>query len=73
MSVGALFKSTIQTWTYPSAFIAAPVVSGGNVSDVANVWVTAGQAGVADCSAVAFGHSSAAGVSFSLTAIGRWF
>ena len=73
VSVGALFKSTVQTWTYPSAFIAAPVVSGGNVSDVANVWVTAGQAGVADCSAVAFGHSSAAGASFSLTAIGRWF
>jgi hypothetical protein len=73
VSVGALFKSAVQTWTYPNAFVAAPVVSGGNVSDVANLWVTAGQSGISDCSAVAFGHASATGGSFCLTAVGRWF
>jgi hypothetical protein len=73
VSVGALFKSTLQTWTYPSVFITAPTVGGGNVSDVENLWITAGQAGVADCSAVAFGHASATGASFTLMAIGRWF
>lgn len=73
VSVGALFKSTLQTWSYPISFVAAPAVNGGGVSDVANLWVTAGQAGALDCSAVAFGHSSITGGSFSLTAIGRWF
>lgn len=73
VSIGALFKSAVQTWTYPSVFVAAPVVSAGNVDDVANLWVTAGQAGALNCSAVAFGHASATGASFSLTAIGRWF
>ena len=72
-SVGALFKSAVQTWAYPIGFAASPLVTGGNVSDVSNMWVTAGQAGVADCSAVAFAHASATGGTFSLTAIGRWF
>ena len=35
--VGAAFKLAIQTWTFPSGFIAAPVVSGGAVNDVANL------------------------------------
>ena len=73
VSVGALFKSAVQTWTYPNAFITDPVVCGGNVSAVTNLWVTEGQPGVADCSAVAFGHASATGATFTLTAIGRWF
>jgi hypothetical protein len=73
VGIGALFKSAVQTWTYPSTFVAAPVVSGGNVDDVANLWVTAGQANAANCNAVVFGHASATGASFSLTAIGRWF
>lgn len=73
VSIGALFKSTTQTWTYPATFVAAPVVNGGNVSDVANLWVASGQSGIADCSAVAFAHVSTTGETFSLTAIGRWF
>lgn len=73
VAVGALFKSAVQAWNYPAAFVAAPVVSGGNVSDVANLWVTAGQGGATNCSAVVFAHASATGGSFCLTAIGRWF
>ena len=71
--VGAAFKSATQTWTFPSGFIAPPVVSGGAVSDVANLWVSAGQATTSVSSAVAFAHVSATGGSFQLTAIGRWF
>jgi hypothetical protein len=71
--VGAAFKSATQTWTFPSEFIAPPVVSGGAVSDVANLWVSAGQATTSVSSAVAFAHVSATGGSFRLTAIGRWF
>jgi hypothetical protein len=73
VSVGALFKSPVQTWTYPMAFVANPVVSGGDVSDVENMWVSAGQAGLTGCSSVAFAHTSTTGASYSLTAIGRWF
>ena len=57
----------------PNGFIAPPVVSGGAVSDVANLWVSAGQATTSVSSAVAFAHVSATGGSFRLTAIGRWF
>ena len=71
--VGAAFKSATQTWIFPSGFIAAPVVSGGAVSDVANLWVSAVQATTSLSSAVAFAHVSATGGSFQLTAIGRWF
>ena len=71
--VGAAFKSATQTWTFPSGFIAPPIVSGGNVSDVANLWISAGQTTTSVSSAVAFAHVSATGGSFQLTAIGRWF
>ena len=37
VAVGAAFKSATQTWAFPRAFIAPPIVSGGNVSDVTNL------------------------------------
>jgi hypothetical protein len=73
VAIGALFKSTIQAWNFPSSFISAPVVSAGGVDDVSNVWVTAGQADALGCSAAAFAHTSATGSTFMLNAIGRWF
>jgi hypothetical protein len=60
-SVGVAFKLATQTWKFLSGFIAAPVVSGGAVSDVANLWVSAGQATTSVSSAVAFAHVSATG------------
>ena len=71
--VGVAFKLATQTWKFLSGFIAAPVVSGGAVSDVANLWVSAGQATTSVSSAVAFAHVNATGGSLQLTSIGRWF
>ena len=71
--VGATFRSVIQTWTFPSGFIAPPIVLGGAASDVANRWVSAGQPTTSASSAVAFAYVSATGGSFQLTASGRWF
>ena len=71
--VGVAFKLATQTWKFLSGFVAAPVVSGGAVSDVANLWVSAGQATTSVSSAVAFAHVSSTGGSLQLTSIGRWF
>ena len=69
---GVAFK-LVQTWKFLSGFIEAPVVSGGAVSDVANLWVSAGQATTSVSSAVAFVFVSATGGSLQLASIGHWF
>ncbi|WP_373355266.1 DUF2793 domain-containing protein [Pseudoroseicyclus sp. CXY001] len=68
---GALYRSADVTWTFPQAFVAAPVVSGGAA---AGAWVTpvsaaAGSAELCLRATASVGTATA----FGAMAVGRWF
>ena len=69
---GTLFRSASVTWTFPAAFIAAPVVTGQ--ADPVDMWMTAA---LPITTSVALRLSSAISVAtataFRAVATGRWF
>ena len=69
---GTLFRSASVTWTFPAAFIAAPVVTGQ--ADPVDMWMTAA---LPITTSVALRISSATSVAtataFRAVATGRWF
>jgi hypothetical protein len=70
---GTLFRSANVTWTFPVAFVAAPVCSGGSVSD-ADCWVSLqAPSATAVVARVRSTVTKGAALTFAATAIGRWF
>jgi hypothetical protein len=68
---GVLWRSADVTWTYPTAFAAAPVVTGS--ADDAGVWVTAALPGTGTCGLrLMTAVSRATATPFRAMAVGRW-
>jgi hypothetical protein len=73
-ALGSLFRSSANvTWTYPSAFIAAPVVTSD--TDDADSWAVAAAAPTTTSVALraVAGVTKAAAITIRATAVGRWF
>lgn len=69
---GAIFGSDPVTWTFPSPFVAAPVVSGG-VDDI-DCWISTGLPTPTTCALRARSSvTKAAALNGRLVAQGRWF
>ncbi|MGB4828742.1 MAG: DUF2793 domain-containing protein [Paracoccaceae bacterium] len=72
-ALGSLFRSANVTWTYPAAFIAAPVVS-GDVDDADGWTTTVGAPGLTSSALrVVSAVTKAAALNFRALAVGRWF
>ncbi len=72
-ALGSLFRSDDVTWTYPAAFVGAPVVCGN--ADDADCWLsTSGAPGAASTVLrLVAGVTKGAGLTFRAFATGRWF
>ena len=71
-SAGALFRSADVVWTYPSAFIVAPVVKGA-VDDI-DAWCVGGApASTTITLRVMSSITKAGALTLRATAVGRWF
>jgi hypothetical protein len=69
---GSLFRSADVTWTYPSVFIAAPVVTGS--ANDSGAWMTTGVPGTTSCVLRLMAATTrATAVTFRAMAVGRWF
>lgn len=72
-SGSSFISSATETWTFPAAFLGAPVVF-GRADSASNRWTTFA---VVDATSAAYRQagtiSSATGVQSILAAIGRWF
>lgn len=72
IATGSIFNSNGSTWTYPSSFIVAPVVTGA--ARDSTKWATIAGTSTTDTIARLYADvSDATSTIINLTAIGRWF
>ena len=69
---GALFRSADVAWTFPAAFVAAPVITGD--ADDSDAWIVAGAPSVTAVNLrVMSSVTKAAALNLRALAVGRWF
>ena len=73
-AAGALYRwASNQTWTFPAAFVAAPVVATAHTNNAALCWGTAQSPSAASVDVNLISVSSVAGRAASFLSVGRWY
>lgn len=75
-TLGAIFYTGSQTWTFPQQFVSAPAVAGHISSTVGYSWLGLGSGATSASNTTFSGFSATSTTSaptFSAVAIGRWF
>ncbi|MBP0484487.1 DUF2793 domain-containing protein [Sagittula salina] len=72
-AAGALFRSSVTTWTYPRAFSNVPALTPGRQNATTTHWTVAGAATTTTGEVCGFSFQSTTGRAVSLVAVGRWF
>ncbi|MDD3814440.1 MAG: hypothetical protein PHZ02_07315 [Desulfocapsaceae bacterium] len=78
-ATGALYKNTLETWTFPAAFTEVPAVAGFVIAGVSNAYVssdpttTAPTDSLVSYNVLSTYSAGATAPTITLTAIGRWF
>ncbi|MEQ5872640.1 DUF2793 domain-containing protein [Sagittula sp. NFXS13] len=71
-TAGAIYRSSVTTWTYPKAFTVAPALMQGRQNHSTSYWTVPGITTPTTGEACAMSYQSTTGRAINLVAIGRW-
>lgn len=72
-AIGALFRSSPVTWTYPASFSTFPALLQGRQNNATGYWTVLGQSWRTNATACAMSYEAVDGRIINFGAIGRWF